>query len=156
SAQDIADIGFENVSTDTLAGLPRIGYENRRFRHTAGGLGEIQRKVPGRFVGVERRLGLTAASITVDRTAAHPFRVRYPSDKDFVAGPHGEQLDRTSHSVDLLLRPLFSYELGRIIKPIQVRFQVEPLVRYNPWPGARANASVVIPVYTDFNFDALH
>jgi len=156
SAQDIADIGFENVSTDTLGGLPRIGYENRRFRHTADALGEIQRKLPGRFVGVERRLGLTAASITVDRTAAHPFRVRYPSDKDFVAGPHGEQLDRTSHSVDLLLRPLFSYELGRIIKPIQVRFQVEPLVRYNPWPGARANASVVIPVYTDFNFDALH
>jgi len=156
SAQDIADIGFENVSTDTLGGLPRVGFENRRFRHTADALGEIQREIPGRFIGVERRLGLTAASITVDRNAAHPFRVRYPSDPDFVPGPRGRQLDPTSHSVDLLFRPLLSYELGRIIKPVQVRWQLEPLVRYNPWPGARANASVVIPIYTDFNFDPLH
>src|SRR5439155_1476861 len=51
---------------------------------------------------------------------------------------------------------VIGYELGRITAPIQFRVQFETLARYNPWPGALATASVLVPLYDSFDFSALH
>src|SRR5205085_8613920 len=40
--------------------------------------------------------------------------------------------------------------------PVQVQIQLEPLIRYNPWPGGRAIASVIIPIYNQFDFSDIH
>jgi hypothetical protein len=105
----------------------------------------------------ERRLGLDVAAIRVEGTHQAPrFSVRYPTDRDYPPGPSGHRREPTSRTIDLLLRPLFGYELGRFTKPVQIRFQLEPLLRYNPWPGARATASLVVPVYNDFDPSVLH
>ncbi len=156
AAVQAVDFGLENVSADSLDGVPRIAFENRRYRHTVDVLGRLQ-SGPGPLVAIERRLGLAAAAVTVqgqgDSTA---YRVRYPSDPDFPGEPRGAVAEPTSRSLDLLLRPVFNYEFGHITTPVQVRIQLEPLARYNPWPGARATASMLIPVYTQFDFDPTH
>lgn len=155
-ARALTDQGFENVTVDGGA-TPRVGFENRRYRHTAQAIGLIEGTAGRRVDAYERRLGLTSAEITVDGTRDQPrFRVRYPSDPDYVAPPRGTMLAPTSHSVDLVVAPLFAYELGRITDPLATRIEIEPRLRYNPWPGALATATLVLPVHNDFEFNDLH
>jgi hypothetical protein len=150
---DALELGFENVTS----GEGRLAFENRRVRHTMEALALLERKRPGPFVAYERRFGLTAASIEVSGDPARPdFRVRYPSDRDYVRGPAGPRLHPTSRSLDLVVGPLFAYELGRITDPYQTRIEIEPRLRYHPWPGARLTASMVIPVQNDFVVTDLH
>jgi len=150
--------GLENVSADIANGVPRIAFENRRYRHTADALGRLQRGAGvSHFVATERRLGLAMASIEVSGTGdSTTFRVRYPSDADFAGVPRGAIVEPTSHSVDFLVRPVFAYALGYITAPVQARVAAEPLVRWNPWAGARATASVLLPIYNRFDRDPLH
>ena len=179
SASALAETGFENVTVDPGRG---IAYENRRWRHSAeargharvvrcGGAAEVHIRADGSrephgydelmvppcppVLVFERRLGMVAAAIT-DTGGGVPAALRFPSDRGFPPEPSGPLLIPTSHSVDLELEPLFSYELGRIFDPVLIRFELQPMVRYNPWPGARAMASLVIPVRNDFAIDALH
>ncbi len=157
TAQNLVDLGFENVTVEAGGAEPRVAYENRRYRHVAESLGRIEHAAGGPVLAFERRLGLVSAAIRNTGTAAEPrFSVRYPSDSDFPAAPAAPVLARTSHSVDLVVGPLFGYELGRLTDPIQIKLEIEPRIRYNPWPGARATASVVIPVYSDFAPSVLH
>jgi hypothetical protein len=65
-------------------------------------------------------------------------------------------IDPTWRTVDLEIVPLFTYDLGRILDPVQIRVELEPRLRYTPWPGARATASVIIPLHNDFPTDSLH
>lgn len=156
-ASTITDLGLENVQVDSAGGGAVVGFENRRYRHTVDALGHIERAAGGRVLAFERRLGLTTAAVSIEGPVDSPrFRIAYPSDPDFPPAPRGAESEPTRASIDAVLRPLFSYELGRLIAPIQVQFQLEPFLRYGPWPGARATASLVIPVYNDFLVDALH
>jgi hypothetical protein len=150
----LADEGFANI---TVWSDSAIAYENRRWRHSAEARGRA-RDVgfgPTRVIVYERRLGMTAAAIT-DTGGGVPAAVRYPSDADFVVPPAGARVAPTSRTLDLEVRPRFSYELGRIFDPVLIRFEVEPALLYNPWPGARATASFVVPMRNDFSIDDLH
>src|SRR6185295_10120851 len=107
------------------------------------------------ILAYEHRLGLPAAGIyDTGRTA--PFALRYPGDPALPPPPPGPPLDDTRRSLDLLVRPLFTYELGRIFGPVLIRVDLEPALRAQPWPGARATASLTIPLRNDFDVDPLH
>ncbi len=153
----LAGLGFENVSV--APGDRAVSFENRRYRHSAEARGRAAAQVepatgtPATFF--ERRLGMVAAAV-VDTGGGVPATVRYPSDRDFPAPPAGPVLAPTTRNVDLELVPLLTYELGRIFDPVLVRIEVEPRLRYNPWPGARATASLIIPLRNDFALDSLH
>ena len=153
----VIDLGFENVSADSLDGRSRVAFENRRYRHTADCVGLIEQEAGGHVVMFERRLDMVAAALeTEGPLEAARYRLHFPSDRDFPTPPGGRPVYPTNHTVDFLLRPLFSYELGRLTVPVQLRFQLESMMRYNPWSGALATASLVIPVYNDFDPSELH
>jgi hypothetical protein len=85
-----------------------------------------------------------------------PTAVRYPSDRGFPRPPDGPSLGSTRWATDLEIRPLFTFELGRLIRPASLRADVETRARMNVWPGARLTASLLIPVHNDFDFDPIH
>ena len=156
-ARKLIDAGFENVAIESDPAGTRLTFENRRYRHSAECLGLLARLRDDSLVAYERRLDLVAAAVSVAGPPQAPrFTVRYPSDRDFQPAPRGRRLSPTSRTLDLVVGPLVAYELGRITEPIQFRFQIEPRLRYSPWPGARATATLVIPVYNDFVFNNLH
>jgi exopolysaccharide biosynthesis protein YbjH len=153
----LTGLGFENVSVgpDERA----VAFENRRYRHSAEARGRIAAEVHPSITApvtfFERRLGKVAAAV-VDTGGGVPSRVLYPSDREFPAPPAGPVLAPTSHSLDLELLPLFTYELGRLFDPVLVRVEMEPRLRYNLWRGGRATASLIIPFRNDFALDSLH
>jgi hypothetical protein len=152
----VLDLGLENVRVDP-ADPSHVGFENRRYRHTAQVLGMLDRAAGAPVVGFEERLGLAGAALTRRGTAEKPrFGVSYPSDSDFPARPRGTRASPTTKSVDFLVGALFGFELGHLTSPVEFQIQLEPMVRYNPWTGGRATASLVIPLYNDFLFDDLH
>lgn len=150
-------LGLENLSA---GGSPRtIGYENRRYRHSADARGRAAARLgptPGApWTFVERRLGLPAAAV-VDTGGGVPLEVRYPSDRAWAIRLDDRVEVSTRRTVDLELIPIVTYELGRIFDPVLVRLDLEPRVRYNPWPGVRATASLIIPLRNDFSTDSLN
>ncbi|MEK7330873.1 MAG: hypothetical protein AAB113_08725, partial [Candidatus Eisenbacteria bacterium] len=181
---NIASLGFDNVTVDPVRA--DIAYENRRFRHSAYARGVIDNRLLARSAAFsdgfrvpprtffERRLGMVIAAVEEEDSArvvgaphretqvgaldfsAVPAAVRYPSDRDFPTPPTGHALGTTRWATDLELVPLFTYELGRLFSPVQIRLELEPRIRVNPWPGARATASLIIPVRNDFSFDPIH
>lgn len=157
AAFDLEGLGLENLTVDPAGRA--AAYENRRYRHSAEARGLAAARLipsPARPVSFfERRLGLVAAAI-VDTGSGVPAAVRYPSDGVWVRPPSGPVLEPTRHSLDIELVPLFSYDLGRILDPVLIRVELEPRLRYNPWPGGRATAAVIIPLRNDFPTDSLH
>ncbi len=151
-ARTLSDQGLENVSAQPSAGGSRVAFENRHFRHTSSALGIIARATGGPSLVFERRLGLVVAAIP-DSGDGVPGRVSYPSDGDFPVPPAGPVQSSTRHSVDLVAGPLLTYELGRILDPTLIRLELQPELRYNPWPGGRLRAALVIPVRNDFSED---
>jgi hypothetical protein len=155
--QGALELGLENVSVDSTTTPPNVAYENRRYRHTLEALARLEGVAGGRIVGFERRLGLTSAAITRTGPDDDPrFHVLFPSDRGFPSPPRGRPAARTSRNVDLVFGPLIMYELGRVYAPVQFQFAIEPRIRYNPWTGARATASMVIPLYNDFPPSDIH
>ncbi len=149
--------GLENVSAGPAGTAPSVAYENRRYRHPADVFGILQRDFGSHFTAVERRLGMPAAAVEVSGMGATTqFHVRYPSDPDFPKLPHERVAAPTSHTVDLLVQPVIGYELGRFTAPVQFEIQAEPMIQYNPWPGALATASWLFPLYNSFEFDPNH
>lgn len=145
----LRELGLENLNADTTRGV--LAYENRRYRHAVEALGHVHLEAGTGVVALERRLGLNVAALTLEGAGDDArFRVRYPSDAGFPRNPPGPSLARTSRSLDFVVGPLISYELGRTDQPVQFKLEIEPRLRYNPWPGARATASLLIPVYDDF------
>src|SRR5262249_17941690 len=104
---------------------------------------------------VERRLGLPSAAMPF-RAGEAPDRVVYPGERSFPQPPAGRRWGASERSLDLLLRPLVTYELGGIYDPVLVRFELAPEARINPWPGGRVSVSLVIPVRNDFAEDETH
>jgi hypothetical protein len=156
-ASKLVELGLENVSADASSTPPRVGFENRRYRHTLEALARAEAAAGGRVTAFERRLGLLTAAITTTGPDSAPrFHVRYPSDRDFPAAPAGPRRHRTSRSLDLIFGPLLSYEIGHVYQPEAFQIQAEPRLRYNPWPGAVANASLFVPLYNDFPIDDAH
>lgn len=152
-AGTVRALGLENVTLEARTSPPRVAFENRRYRHPLDAVGRLERAA-GQPVEVWiRRLGLTAARFApVPGSAGTRFLVSHPSDPGFVRPPAGPRLRPTSHSLDLELDPLLDYEVGRIYTPVQLRIQLEPRVRMNPWPGARATLGVIFPVHDDFRY----
>jgi hypothetical protein len=150
-------LGLENITVDPAG--PAVAYENRRYRQSAQARGlAAQRFRPSPGVPVtffERRNGMIAAAV-VDTGGGVPAAVLYPRGGNWPAPPPGPMLEPTRRSVDFELVPLFAYEIGHIFEPVLVRFELEPRMRYNPWPGARLTAGVIIPVKNDFEVDEFH
>ena len=151
--------GLENLTTlrsdGDSASVPTVGFENRRYRHSATALGTVSKVVGGPFLAYERRLGMIAAAVQDEGSGAVPTRVWYPSDGAFPKAPTGPLLAPTPRTVDLLIGPLFTYELARLFSPALIRVELQPELRYNPWPGGRARAAIVIPIRNDFEVDSL-
>ena len=153
----LSGLGLENVTVDSSAHA--VAYENRRYRHSAEARGRAASRLgptaaaPVTFF--ERRLGLVAAAVT-DTGAAVPASVRYPSDREWSPPPAGPVRWPTRRTIDLELVPLITYELGRILDPVLVRVDLQPRLRYNPWPGGRVTASLIIPLRNDFATDSLN
>lgn len=160
-AIEIAREGLEGVAAARTGDLLSVSYENRRYRQPAIALGHVARMAhesdfpPRTLWGIERRLGLASAAMPFQAGEA-PQRVHYPGERSFPAPPPGRRWAASERSLDLVLRPLVTYELGRIYDPVLLRFELAPEVRINPWPGARASASLVIPVRNDFAPDETH
>lgn len=156
-AASLEGLRLENVTLDFAT--RSVAYENRRYRHSAEARGLVAARLapsarePVTFF--ERRLGLVAAA-AVDTGDGVPAAVRYPSDPGWIPPPAGPVTASTRRTLDLDLVPLFTYELGRILDPVLVRVELQPRLRYNPWPGVRASASLVIPLRNDFATDSLH
>ena len=161
TAIEIAREGLEGVAAARAESSLTVTYENRRYRQPAIALGHVARMAgqgdfpPRSLWGIERRLGLPSAAMPF-RAGETPDRVIYPGEASFPAPPPGRRWGATERSLDLVLRPLLTYELGRIYDPVLLRFELAPEVRINPWPGARASASVVIPIRNDFTPDETH
>jgi hypothetical protein len=155
--RSLAELGLENLTVDAETTPPRIAFENRRYRHTLDALGRIERVQGAPIVAFERRLGLLSAALSRTGPPEEPkFQVVFPSDANFPDPPLGPVVRPTSRSVDFLLGPLIGYEFGRFTEAIQLQFELEPQIRYNPWPGALASASMIIPIYNDFFPSRLH
>jgi hypothetical protein len=160
-AIEIAREGLESVVAGRLGSSLSVAYENRRYRQPAIALGHVARMAgesefpPRDLQGIERRLGLPSAAMPF-RAGEAPDRVLYPGDPSFPAPPPGRRWGATERSLDLVLRPLLTYEIGRLYDPLLIRFDLAPELRINPWPGARASASLVIPVRNDFTPDEIH
>ena len=160
-AAGIAGTGLEAVAAARSDSALTVAYENRRYRHPSIALGHVARVARGeakatpRVWAIERRLGLPVAAFRLG-AGEEPESVVYPGERGFPATPAGGRMASTERSLDLVLRPLVSYELGRIFDPVLLRFELAPEVRINPWPGARARASLVIPVRNDFSVDVVH
>ncbi len=161
-AESLRALELENVSVadaPSAAGTAterRIGYEDRRYRHAATELGLVSRIVGGPTLVFERRLGLTSAAIEIPADGSLPTRVIYPSEGGFPSAPPGPLLASTRRSVDLLVGPLFAYETPLLFTATQVRLELQPEIRFNPWPGARGRVAVVFPIRNDFGPDSLH
>jgi hypothetical protein len=157
----IAGTGLEGVAASRAGAALTVAYENRTFRHPATALGLVWRhatagaSAPDTLWGIERRLGLACAAFPCVAGEA-PRRVIYPGDRSFPAPPAGRRWGSTEQSLDFGLRPLWSYELGRIFDPVLIRLELSPEVRIEPWPGARARASLIIPLRDDFEADETH
>ena len=158
-------MGLENVTAlgrmaspelDSSMAGPIVEFENRRYRHSAIALGHVAAATGGPALVYERRLGMVAAAIRDRGTGQVPTEVWYPSDGAFPRAPDGPVAASTRKSVDLLIGPLFTYELARFFDPVLVRVEMQPELRYNPWKGARLRAAVVIPVRNDFDADSTH
>jgi hypothetical protein len=147
-------LGAENLSAGSQApGV--VGFENRRYPHLADMLGRFDRNFPASMVLV-RRLGLAAATVALPPdTGSWPPRVRYPSDPGFHVD-HPRRLENsTFRKLDLTVRPLFDYELGRLYDPVMVRTALQPELVANPWAGSRARLSWVFPLRNDFEVSEL-
>ena len=176
-------LGLENVvASDSVAGAS-VRYENRRFRHSAQALGLIEGALGTPVTAFEQRLAMTAAAIrherepgpadvrleipdgqpslafgtlhTVETPERTRFRTFYPCDPGFPREPAGAVERPTWRSVDLTLGALFDYELGKLLDPLLYRLQLQPMLRYTPWPGALARVALVIPVRDRFAPDPL-
>ncbi len=183
-AQLVLDLGLENVAVVDSGARAAVLYENRRWRHSADALGHVAGAIGVPLTAFEERLGLPAAAITrrsesvplaveLEVPARAPslafgtvhdvtspertrFRVRYPFEPDFPAAPRAAVERPTWRSADLVLGALVDYELGRIYDPVLYRIQLQPTLRYNPWPGALARLAVVIPVRNRYDPDPQH
>lgn len=154
---DLDGLGLQNITVDPAR--PSVAYENRRYRQSAQARGlAAQRFRPTPAVPVtffERRRGMIAAAV-VDTGGGVPAAVRYPQGRDWPEPPAGPMLEPTRRTIDFELVPLFAYEIGEIFDPVQIRIEIEPRMRYNPWPGGRITAGVIIPVKNDFPLDEFH
>ena len=159
AAEALTGLGYENVTVATepdSAGTQRVAYENRRYRHVAAELGHTSRAIATPARVFERRLGMTSAAIEVAADGTLPSHVVYPSEGGFPATPAGPLLRPTRKTLDLFLGPLFAYELPRLFNETQVRIELQPELRFNPWPGGRGRLAMVIPIRNDFEPDSLH
>jgi len=145
---------FENVSVGTVpagdgATVRVLALEDRRDRHAAEALGRAEAAGLGRWPVLVRRLGLPAARFDPVAGSAWPPAVHYPMDLTPAAG--GKPVSAPTHrSIDLIIRPLFDYELGRIYDPVMIRTGLQPELQLNPWQGARTRFSWVFPFRNDF------
>ena len=143
-ADRLVKAGLENITVSDDG--RRVAFENRRYRHSATALGLIAKAANGPVLAFERRLGLPAAAIELPADGTPPADVVHASDGAFPAPPAGPRLTPTSRSPDFLVGPLLTYELPRILDPALVRWEIQPELRWNPWPGGRIRAGLVIPV----------
>lgn len=151
----LTGLGLENVGVGPDS-VPRVGYENRRFRDPTTALGRVARVTGVPFAAVERRMGLPAAAILVAGDSASPhFEIGYPGGSDTPPAPPAGP-PRTSRSVDLVFGPVFRYEFGRVLTPFLYRLDLESMLRWSPWPGAMARASIILPGRDGFELDPLH
>jgi hypothetical protein len=155
-ADDLAQLGFENITVppagavaDT-SGMPSVAYENRRYRHSATELGLVSHQVGAPLRVFARRFGMTSAAIEIPGDGSIPTRVVYPSEGAFPPPPTGPRLRSTRHSLDLVIGPLFTYDLPRLFTETQVRIELQPEARFNPWPGGRGRVAMIFPVRNDF------
>jgi hypothetical protein len=153
-------LGFENVSIGAVA-VPRtaprqdvLAFEDRRDRHLAEALGRAEAAGLGHWPVLVRRLGMPVALVSPSAGSPWPPIVRYPMDLTPRAGGRPAAAP-TSHSVDLIVRPLFDYELGRIFDPVMIRTGIQPELVLNPWAGAQARFTWVFPLRNDFEETAL-
>jgi hypothetical protein len=157
---EVARTGLEGSAASRARKSIGVTYENRRYREPAIALGHVARvaresdQPPDSIWGIERRLGLPSAAMPF-RVGQAPDRVIYPGESSFPPPPAGRRWGSTERSLDLVLTPLITYELGRIYEPVLLRVEIAPELRINPWPGARARASVIIPLHNDFTPDEL-
>jgi len=152
------ELGFENVTVPASdsVGIQTVAYENRRYRHAATELGLVSREIATPTRVFARRLGMNSAAIEVPADGSLPTHVVYPSEGGFPAPPQGAVLGPTRKSLDLIIGPLFAYELPRLFTETQVRIELQPELRFNPWAGGRGRLAMVIPIRNDFTPDSLH
>lgn len=144
--------GLENVAA--VAEPPRLEFENRRFRHSADVLGRLSR-LAFPLEMVERRLDLPVAAVRLDSAGA-PVSVRYPFEWPGPAPAVPPRLRSTHRTLDLLVGPLVTFELGRIYDASEVRLEIQPQLVANPWSGGRLRAGWIIPVSNEFRPTPLH
>jgi hypothetical protein len=158
-AEALRRSGLENVTAVAPVaggGLPSVAYENRRYRHATTALGLVARATGEPTRVFERRLGMVAAAVVDSGAGEPPGDIRYPSDGDFPWAPASPVLSPTRRTVDVVVGPLLTYELARILDPVLIRVELQPELRFNPWPGGRLRAALVVPVRNDFDADSLH
>lgn len=160
AAEELRSLGFENVTVPSgeadTSGIQTLAYENRRYRHSATELGLVSHSIARPTRVFARRLGMTSAAIEIPADGSRPSHVVYPSEGSFPPAPSGPVLGSTRRSLDLLVGPLFTYELPRLFSETQVRVELQPELRFNPWPGGRGRLAMVFPVRNDFEPDSLH
>ena len=146
----LLEAGLENVSVRPGTDI-QILYENRRYRHTTEALGRAHVAASGPVLVGERRLDLIAAQIqTIGSDSLVRFRVLYPSDHDFPRAPAGLRRSSTHGRADVDLGVLLDYRVGQIFDPLQVKLELEPRLRLNPWPGAAVRLGLLFPLQNDF------
>lgn len=146
----LTSLGLENVSVRSTA-RRALAYENRRFRHSAEALGAAHAAAGGPQFVFERRLALTTAAIEVSGEDSLPrFALRFPSDPGFPAPVTGRRASPTLGRVDFDFGPLVDYRIGQLFNPLELRIELQPRLRLNPWPGAAVQAGVLFPLVNDY------
>lgn len=146
----LLDAGLENVTVEPGKGL-QIAYENRRYRHSAFVLGIARAAADQPVLVGERRFGMIAAALQpLELGEKDEFKVLYPSDAWFPTTPQGAYRSPTFRRMDVELGARVDYRVGQIFDPFQARFELEPRLRFNPWPGAHVRVGVVVPLQDDF------
>lgn len=146
--------GLENLAADGDSARFRATYENRRYLHEATALGYASSAAGPGAALYPSRLGLPAARVDLS-AASWPPTVTYPSDAGWTRPPAGTREDPTRFHFDLVVRPLFDYEIGRLYDPVMIRTALRTELSTQPWTGARAMTSWVFPMRNDFEATAI-
>ena len=140
----LLEAGLENLTVSADGHV--VAYENRRYRHSATALGLVAGAAQGPVTAIERRLGLASMAVEIPGDTTFPSHVLHPTSAFFPPVPAGGKVASTHRKLDLVVGPLLTYELPRILTPALVRWEIQGELRANPWPGGRLRGALVVPL----------
>jgi len=164
--------GFENLGVETDGGVTTVWFENRVYRYDMTAIGAAA-LVAGRkldpasvleLVPENRGVPLIALSAPVrqwldfleGRTDAGTFREELAVDQGHRRNGRplvfrGRMENASRYRIDLAVRPLFDFQLGKADDPFEYTLSAAPEATMSPFPGGLLTLQAAIRFHNDFD-----